>query len=152
MISTARNFVLEYEIQANKFRLRWNFTHTCKDMFPRSPQVLSPIVLANQPQIWKYKQNWGFVEVSWTNSKRDQLRHNHKLHQQGIRSDPRSISHPPTNPKPNPLKRFKGIPQKHKRGEKKNKRPKQLHISARIQNWDGELIGCCGPTGDPSSN
>jgi hypothetical protein len=30
------------------------------------------------------------------------------------------------------------------RGEGKNKKPQQLQISARMQNWDGEVIERCG--------
>jgi hypothetical protein len=51
VVFTSTKSALEFKIEPNELRLRWNFTHTWENTLPRSPQILSSIRLVNHPQI-----------------------------------------------------------------------------------------------------
>jgi hypothetical protein len=62
---------------------------------------------------------------SRTNSNKIEEDHDHKQHHLGVRSDPRIISHPPTNPNNTDATRtqwFSTNPQEKEKGEFENKR------------------------------
>jgi hypothetical protein len=99
-------------------------------VFPRSPQILISIGFVNQSHIWKYGNNWGFLNRTQNGINLD---HDQELHQLGVCNDPKSL-YPhksiPNSTKATRTQRFFTNPHE-RRG--KNTRTKTLIILARMK-------------------